>query len=99
MPFIDNNANVSSLHLARLDGSELLVMRDASGRAFNRLSQPSTSGNRVQQLLWDDDLRHFTRQDVDSTYDARSRPWFQQARRDAGKKQVSWTQPYLFYTT
>ena len=66
-------------------------MRDASGRAFNRLSQPSTSGNRVQQLLWDDDLKQFTRQDVDSTYDARSRPWFQQARRDVGKKQVSWT--------
>lgn len=99
LPFIDNNASISSLHLARQDGSELLVMRDASGRAFNRLSQPSTSGNRVQQLLWDDDLKQFTRQDVDSTYDARSRPWFQQARRDAGKKQVSWTQPYLFYTT
>ena len=51
LPFIDNNASISSLHLARQDGSELLVMRDASGRAFNRVSQPSATGNRVQQIL------------------------------------------------
>ena len=99
MPFIDNNASISSLHLARQDGSELLVMRDESGRAFNWVSQPSATGNRVQQILWDDALTQFTRQDVHSDYDARTRPWFQQAQHDAGKKQVSWTQPYLFYTT
>ena len=38
LPFIDNNSSVSSIHIARLDGTELLVMRDDRGQPFNRLA-------------------------------------------------------------
>ena len=99
LPFIDNNSSISSLHLARQDGAELLVMRDENGRAFNRISQPTATGNRVRQILWDSQQVQFSSKEVSSDYDARNRPWFQDAVNKADQNRPSWTQPYLFYTT
>lgn len=99
LPFIDNNSSVSSIHIARLDGTELLVMRDDRGQPFNRISHPDGNNNQVQQLTWDSQLKHSTMKDVQSSYDARTRPWFQAASRHTEKNHINWTQPYLFYTT
>ena len=99
LPFIDNNSSISSLHLARQDGAELLVMRDESGRVFNRISQLTPTGNRVRQILWDSKLEQFSSKEVSSDYDARNRPWFQDVVKNVDQNQLSWTQPYLFYTT
>jgi two-component system, sensor histidine kinase and response regulator len=99
LPFIDNNSSISSLHLARQDGAELLVMRDESGRVFNRISQPTTTDNRVRHILWDSKLAQFSSKEGPSNYDARNRPWFQDALRSTDPNHLNWTQPYLFYTT
>ncbi len=99
LPFIDNNSNISSIHIARLDGTELLVMRDDRGQPFNRISHPAGNVNQVQQLTWDNQLQHVTAKEIQSGYDARTRPWFQAASRHADKNHIHWTQPYLFYTT
>lgn len=46
LPFIDNN-RISSIHLARQDGTEILVQRDEIGRPFNRISHPRAKDSDV----------------------------------------------------
>ncbi|MFC3914328.1 response regulator [Pseudaeromonas sharmana] len=99
LPFIDNHNSIFSIHLARLDGAEILVMRDENGLPANRVSRPLAQGNEVIQQQWTADLELVSSQRQTSDYDARSRPWFIGARQAAARHAISWTQPYVFVAT
>ena len=99
LPFIENHNSIFSIHLARLDGAEILVMRDENGHPFNRISRPLATGNEVIHQQWTPDLARATSQRVVSDYDARTRPWFKGAVNVAARRGINWTQPYVFLAT
>ena len=98
LPFIDNNS-ISSIHLARQDGSELLILRDENGQPLNRISHPGAKGSEVFYLRWDQELSVYTRTQGDADYDTKSRPWFQGATKNTVSHHTHWTQPYIFLAT
>lgn len=98
LPFIDNNS-ISSIHLARQDGSELLILRDENGQPLNRISHPGAKGSDVFYLRWDQELSVHTRTQGDADYDTKSRPWFQGATKNTVSHHTHWTQPYIFLAT
>ncbi len=98
LPFIDNN-RISSIHLARQDGTEILVQRDEIGRPFNRISHPGAKDSEVVYLQWDQALSVPTRTQGNMNYDTRNRPWFLGGLENADQHRLYWTEPYTFLAT
>ncbi|MBF0255481.1 MAG: response regulator [Gammaproteobacteria bacterium] len=96
-PLLQQWPMISSLHLARDDGREILLLKTADGWN-NRISDIPRQGQQQRWLSWNaagqlqqDQLRL-------EDYDPRRRPWFSAALASA-PGQIHWTQPYVFQTT
>lgn len=107
-PLIDTVTQVSSVHLADINGDEYMLMQREGDRYYNRLS----SGNNRGWLIvreWGGDAVPRNRiigERVASDYSVLDRPWFRQAvevlendKVARGSERLVWSEPYTFFTS
>ncbi len=96
LPLLMAQRGITSLNLARADGPSLLFLRLGDIWSMRELPQPGPGArlrwHRFEQAGAPPVSAPWTAMD----YDPRSRPWYQTA---ANQKALSWTEPYVFYTT
>ena len=98
-PILANNDEIASVIFAHESGREILLLRDAQGRWVNRLSDPARWGRMTYWITWSSphQIEHVEMRELD--YDARQRPWFKAALATRQAQDITWTNPYIFYTT
>ena len=98
-PIIENHAEIASVNMAHQSGREILLLHDANGGWTNRVSDPAHWGRTTYWFFWDRQRRLIRSETRQQDYDARQRPWFQNAMSAADDSAIVWTKPYTFYTT
>lgn len=97
MPVLSQLPQVSSMLVARDDGTEYLLLEDPDGWR-NRETRPGEWGTRTRWRTWRDEYTPLDEEWRELNYDPRLRPWFQGAMwNDEGE--IFWTEPYVFFTT
>ena len=99
VPILNNSHEISSVILAHESGADLLLLSTPDGKLVNRLSNPEKWGSKVFWITWSADLKTPNIEIQESTYDARTRPWFKGAMAQASDMGVFWTAPYIFFTS
>jgi len=97
MPVISQRPLISSVHLARDDGREVLLLKTPQGWK-NRLTDVPAKGRQQHWLAWNEANIQSSDEWQEQDYDPRKRPWFAQALASP-ENQVRWTAPYMFQTT
>lgn len=96
IPMINNNQQISSIMLAREDGQEIILFKYPNGWR-NRITNPVLMKGQAQWTYWSFEQQLLKEEQVGSTYDCRTRPWFSGALAQ-GENQIFWTPPYTFFT-
>ncbi len=106
LPLMRKHTQISSLLIADDRGREHMLLR-VDGQWRLRQTRRDNAGQPVRWFAWTDGdagpkERPVTK--AESEYDPRSRPWFQGALAKGaavtkGAAELSWTQPYQFFTT
>ncbi len=107
-PLLEAVSQVSSIHIASASGDEYMLMQRGDGKYYNRVSRVQELGS-INVREWSGGYtpaEPLVLARVESDYDARKRPWFQQALKslseeDAGerKDRLVWSDPYTFFTS
>jgi two-component system sensor histidine kinase/response regulator len=96
---IANHPEISSAALGDTSGREILLLLNDDGTWVNRLSNPDQWGKHTYWLTWNRQHQLIDVQMRDIEYDTRTRPWFKGAMALSGDDKISWTEPYIFFTT
>ena len=105
---IEAVSQVNSIHVASSSGDEYMLWLKEDGSYYNRVSLVDELGS-IRLREWSDGYtpaEPLAPVRVESDYDARKRPWFQQALKhfdeESGREttdQLVWSDPYAFFTT
>lgn len=96
---IANHPEISSAALADTSGREILLLLNGDGTWVNRLSNPDQWGKQTYWLTWNRQHQLIDVQMREIEYDTRTRPWFKGAMALSSDDKISWTEPYIFFTT
>ena len=107
-PLIEAVNQVNSIHVASSSGDEYMLWLKEDGSYYNRVSLVEEPGS-IKLREWSGGYtpaEPLAPVRVESDYDARKRPWFQQALKHFDeetdretKNQLVWSDPYAFFTT
>lgn len=107
-PLLEAVSQVSSIHIASSLGNEYMLLQRGDGTYYNRISLVEEPGS-ITVREWSGGPTPTlppTPARVVSDYDARERPWFQQALKSLGEEDgretsdlLVWSDPYAFFTT
>ena len=98
-PVIANHGEIGAVIFAHESGREILLLVTADGHWINRISNPAEWGSQAYWITWDKNRQIEKVEMRESSYDARSRPWFKGAMALPSSREVFWTEPYIFFTT
>jgi two-component system sensor histidine kinase/response regulator len=96
---IANHPEISSAAMADTSGREILLLLNGDGTWVNRLSNPDQWGKNTYWLTWNRQHELIDVQMREIEYDTRTRPWFKGAMALSSDDKISWTEPYIFFTT
>lgn len=94
VPFLKNDASLTSVNYGNASGDGYLVLQTATGFR-NRLKLAGEAG-KVTWIELDPQGRETARNTQSDDYDPRSRPWYREAAKGKG---VRWGESYIFRTT
>jgi hypothetical protein len=97
IPVIAQRSIVSSIHIAKDDGREVLLLKSPEGWK-NRITDIPRKATQQHWLVWKDARSLLTDEWKEQDYDPRKRPWFAGAMASP-ENQVHWTAPYIFQST
>ncbi|MGH1439346.1 MAG: sensor domain-containing diguanylate cyclase [Cellvibrionaceae bacterium] len=96
---LKNNTEMTGIYLATAEGSFYFVTRNQQGEQSGYMTKviKSEKPGKASFYFRDDDLSIMEEHsDQNDQYRASERPWYKQA---VDKKGLSWTEPYIFYTS
>jgi len=106
---IDAAPQISSIHVAQKTGYEYMLLQQADGKFYNRISDPDSPGTMIERRWLGVESASADHQDTvsPSDYDARERVWFRAALAALDRQNgtsspadlLVWSDPYTFFTT
>jgi serine phosphatase RsbU (regulator of sigma subunit) len=101
IPLLKHYEQISSMLIASTNGSEYMLLREKDSWV-NRIVSYEGSDQKITRYRWnyDEQLNIISSEKWtdDKRYDPRQRPWFTGGLK-AAPNSMSWTQPYVFFTT
>jgi len=98
-PMIANHPEISSVIFAHENGQEILLLLTPDGKWVNRISHPDLWGKQSWWITWSAEHTIEKVEMREVGYDARTRPWFKAAMAMPEERGITWTTPYIFFTT
>jgi adenylate cyclase len=100
-PLIERTPQLSSVLVARSDGSEFSILRDPTRRTVwqNRVVRPSLWGRDALIREWDTSTGETDESFESLDYDPRTRVYYGTAVAESEPGSVAWTPPTIFYVT
>ncbi len=100
-PLIESTPQLSSVLIARSDGSEYSILQDPAdpNKWQNRVLRPTDWGDQALLRYWDTRTGAADEQFGNLDYDPRARPYYRVAVTSDSGGVVSWTAPYIFFVT
>lgn len=95
---LQNKKQLSGVYYGDEAGNFLYVMRSEKHGAFRTKVIQNKAASRSTQLIWRDpdfSVVH-TKFDAADTFDARTRPWYENAK---AARATAWTDPYVFFSS
>lgn len=96
-PIIQQRAQLSSVHYARDDGREVMLLKTPTGWK-NRITDAAGKGKLQHWIEWTAEGAKTGDEMREQDYDPRTRPWFTEAMATP-PGEIHWTAPYVFRTT
>lgn len=97
IPLLQNYEQISSMLVATPEGVEYMLLRRDDGWV-NRSTDVANRPGTTQWTRWESLTTKAETWEKKVDYDPRKRPWFQVAQKSKTGT-VSWTEPYVFFTT
>ncbi len=99
IPILETLPQISSVIIARADGAEYFFTRKDNNWLSRYIDPSADNDRRALWQLWsaNNHLLKQWREKID--YRSQERPWYQLGIKAATDTQVSWTKPYIFYST
>jgi len=102
IPTILQSDQISSMMIAASDGTEYMLL-NAGEQWNNRITTTRADSLLSKRYLWEyrpyEEDRLIESWLQEAGYDPRNRAWFTGALTRPGPNQISWTDPYIFFTT
>ncbi len=96
VPVLQAYPHISAVMLADSNGGEFFLHREKDSWKSRRFTSLNEGGGTAQWRQWRDTSKADKSWQEHLQYDPRSRPWFAEA--VAGRDEIFWTEPYMFFT-
>ncbi len=96
IPMLETHNHISGVSVANSNGEEFFL-KHANGKWLTRTSSGNNNPRLASWQEWQDANHRLRSWQEETDYDPRNRPWFMDLQ-DKGVGEISWTDPYLFFT-